>query len=459
MAALIVVHGGAYWTGDDTDAMVVARCQAFAAKGMAVFDIDYRLDGDQGQVPVDWPRADKDNMTWIPTYAYPAVRDTKAAVRWLRANAGKYNVDVNKIAIFGESAGSCSSIAVGMTEEDDYKSELTVAEDPTLATTHLEQSSKVAAVLDHWGSDDMATQLTARDGIVRYTATNAPIAIFHGTADGLVPYENALELEGNYTKTGVAHQLFPLAGQGHGCWNARTAQNQTQDDAGYDFLARILHLDANLNEKEAASRPPPPSASASASATATEVQASAKEGVRCSTCKGPVHSWKTLPVSFHSATERTGPTGLFPAEDMEIIAKFPLVTIEKWQGDMATDPGTNTSLFLWEEDAMIAAAKQIKTRNPATSVIAWFDTLMVYTGWNVDPANTTVNTTFNKGATVNCATGHFRPAEYLEQEGRSLLLRNGSNQLVHNSYGGCHVYDHSQAATRQYVRIPFAFRT
>jgi len=117
---------------------------------------------------------------------------------------------------------------------------------------------------------------------------------------------------------------------------------------------------------------------------------------------------------------------------------------------MATNPFTNESVFLWEEDAMVAAAKQIKQKNPATSVIAWFDTLMVYTGWNVDPKNTTVNTTFNKGATVSCATGHFRPAEFIEQEGRSMLLRNGSNQLVHNAYGGCHVYDHSQAATRQF---------
>eukprot|EP00729_Bicosta_minor_P020928 gene20928-17_t len=140
---------------------------------------------------------------------------------------------------------------------------------------------------------------------------------------------------------------------------------------------------------------------------------SGADSSKCTTCKGPVHSWKTVPVSFHSATERTGPTGVFPESDLEIISKFPLVTIEKWQGDM-------------------------------------FDTLMVYTGWNVDPKNTTVNTTFNKGATVSCATGHFRPAEFVEQEGRSMLLRNGSNQLVHNAYGGCHVYDHSQAATRQF---------
>lgn len=44
---------------------------------MAVFNINYRLTGDQGLVPTGWPATDKDNMTWVPQYAYPAVRDTK----------------------------------------------------------------------------------------------------------------------------------------------------------------------------------------------------------------------------------------------------------------------------------------------------------------------------------------------------------------------------------------------
>jgi hypothetical protein len=77
------------------------------------------------------------------------------------------------------------------------------------------------------------------------------------------------------------------------------------------------------------------------------------------------------------------------------------------------------------------------------------DTLLVYTGWNMDPHNKTVNTTLNPDANAECATGHFRPAEYLETEGRSLLLKNSSNKLALSSFGHCHVYDHSQAAARQ----------
>jgi hypothetical protein len=178
---------------------------------------------------------------------------------------------------------------------------------------------------------------------------------------------------------------------------------------------------------------------------------------QCETCIHPTHSWDTLPVSLHSARDATNALGEFTAADMAVIAKFPLVTIEKWQGALATD-ASNHSVFLWEEDAMVNAARAIKKASPKTSVIVWFDTMLVYTGWNVDASNTTVNTTLNPSADAQCATGHFINAEYLEREGRSLLLRNktkgaaGEPMLAVSSYGHCHVYDHSQAAARDYWR-------
>ena len=57
-----------------------------------------------------------------------------------------------------------------------------------------------------------------------------------------MPYANALELASGYNRTGVTHRLYPLLGKGHGCWNALTAQNQTQDEAGFAFLAKVLKL-------------------------------------------------------------------------------------------------------------------------------------------------------------------------------------------------------------------------
>ena len=177
--------------------------------------------------------------------------------------------------------------------------------------------------------------------------------------------------------------------------------------------------------------------------------------VQCKTCIHPRHSWDTIPVSFHSARDKSNDLGEFTQADMEIITKFPLVTIEKWQGWLAED-SANRSVFLWEQEAMVNAARQIKKASPQTSVIVWFDTMLVYTGWNVDPSNKTVNTTLNPDANAQCATGHFINAEYLERAGKSLLLRNktkdsdGKAMLAITQYGHCHVYDHSQPAARNY---------
>ena len=49
------------------------------------------------------------------------------------------------------SAGGCAAVALGLMRDGDYCDEITVAEDITLATTHLGVSASVAAVVDLWG--------------------------------------------------------------------------------------------------------------------------------------------------------------------------------------------------------------------------------------------------------------------------------------------------------------------
>jgi hypothetical protein len=82
----------------------------------------------------------------------------------------------------------------------------------------------------------------------------------------------------------------------------------------------------------------------------------------CTTCRGPVHSWDTLPVSIHWAISATDARGGFSADQLAVLAKAPLVTIEKWQGSAAVDSATGAPVFLWEEDAWAFAAGQIKVR-------------------------------------------------------------------------------------------------
>lgn len=96
----------------------------------------------------------------------------------------------------------------------------------------------------------------------------------------------------------------------------------------------------------------------------------------CSTCRWPIHSWATIPASVHTSRTDTGPDGGFTQADLADLAKFPLVTIEKWQGQDAVN-GEGERVFLWEEDAWAASIKQIKAVNPNISVVPWMDTMSV----------------------------------------------------------------------------------
>ncbi|MCI9846031.1 alpha/beta hydrolase [Flavobacterium pectinovorum] len=91
--ALIMVHGGGWRSGDKT--MQIPMAQKLAAKGIVTICVEYQLSQEA---------------------KYPAaVYNIKSAVRWVRANAEKYNIDPNKIAISGCSAGGQLAMLVGLT--------------------------------------------------------------------------------------------------------------------------------------------------------------------------------------------------------------------------------------------------------------------------------------------------------------------------------------------------------
>jgi hypothetical protein len=55
---------------------------------------------------------------------------------------------------------------------------------------------------------------------------------------------------------------------------------------------------------------------------------------------------------------------------------------------------------MYEEDAWVVAAKQVKARRPNTTVVVWLDSFRIYTA---DKA-------LNPDLGSACTTGHFRPA-------------------------------------------------
>jgi len=93
---VIVVHGGAWKSGDRAMERPLAR--QLAARGFVTATVGYRL-GPAGRFP-------------------NALFDLKAAVRWLRSNAGAYRLAAARIGAVGASAGGQLVALAGATNGD-----------------------------------------------------------------------------------------------------------------------------------------------------------------------------------------------------------------------------------------------------------------------------------------------------------------------------------------------------
>ena len=204
--------------------------------------------GDYGPQPDGWadgfePIGGMNEDQAQATYA--AGRDAKAAIRWIRANADTYGIHSDYVGVIGGSAGAFITVMIGTANEEDYKEELTVEEDPTLSSTHLEQNSDVNAIVDLWGGHSMLDILKLYDGVERFDPTDAPIQIIHGDEDEVVPFQYGKNLRNIYRNTGVSFEFHPLPGQGHGPWGARVG-GLTLMELSYEFM--LEHLDLRLAE-------------------------------------------------------------------------------------------------------------------------------------------------------------------------------------------------------------------
>ena len=244
LPAVVMIHGGGFTGGSKDHAAMSGMAQQFAERGWVAYSIDYRLAGDHGTLPADYPEvpalaAGQQIDQWAALY--PACRDAKAAVRWVRATASEHSVHPDYIAVVGGSAGSFLALTLGVSEAGDCVDELSVDEDPTLATTNLDQSSEVATVIDHWGGTLILSMLELSGGGTRFDATDAPISIVHGTEDPTVPFSEAERIRAEYEQTGVTYEWLPLEGAGHGAWGV-TVDGQDLAESAVEFVIETQSL-------------------------------------------------------------------------------------------------------------------------------------------------------------------------------------------------------------------------
>jgi acetyl esterase/lipase len=242
--AIVFIHGGG-WSGGSRHAFRMKMEEA-ARRGYVAATVSYRL-------------TQPDKETGKPKEPFPAqIHDCKAAIRWLRAHADEYKIDPQHIGVTGASAGGHLSLLVGLTDKSD---KLEGDEG------HLDQSSRVQAVVNIFGPTDLSICYQSSPGAVGFlkafcagtpedardqylagspiqyvSRDDPPVLTVHGDKDTLVPPAQARILDERMKAAGAKHELMILPEQGHG-FQGDAAKKA--DDAAWDFFAKYLRPSAN----------------------------------------------------------------------------------------------------------------------------------------------------------------------------------------------------------------------
>ena len=202
--AVVIIHGGG-WTGGRRDAAREINIGTnLALNGYVGLSIDYLL-------------ATKTRPTW-PTNLH----DCKTAVRWLRKNAERLQVDPERIGVIGGSAGGHLASLVVLTRPEDGL-------DP--AGPYGEYSCQVRCGVDLYGPAELPTyhdvtmlgstyaeapDLYRRASPVTYVRRDSPpILILHGTADRTVDVSQSRLFAEALRNAGAEHQLLIIPDAPH----------------------------------------------------------------------------------------------------------------------------------------------------------------------------------------------------------------------------------------------------
>lgn len=230
--ALVAIHSGAYAVNGERGFApsyeMTAACKYFASRGWVAITMIYRMDNGQtgaGLAPANWTGRTPLTKGWKggflpgPQAIYPAIRDTKHAIRWLRGQATDFNIDAEAFASAGWSAGACTSVFLASQFESDFTNEMNEATDPTFHTMvpYLSLSSKVSAGVVWAGNGAATDTYDALDGQDRFTATSkTPLAMYRGAKDSTMTPWAQSEIQGKFNATGGHCDLFAVPGHGHG---------------------------------------------------------------------------------------------------------------------------------------------------------------------------------------------------------------------------------------------------
>ena len=226
---LVYVHGGSWVGGDKSDAAPLA--ERMRAHGYLVVSINYHM-----------PPAGR-----FPTM----IEDVKCAIRSLRANAAQYNLDPQRIAAIGSSAGGHLVALLGTA---DTSAGWDVGE-------YLDQSSRVQAVIAMAPITDLRRNfpnldrdlmrnvgfdgeaLVQASPITHVSSDDPPFLLIHGDQDLVSPAEQSKLMYKRLVEMNVPAQLIIVHGAGHDPIDPGRSATPTAEEIYqmiFDFLDMYL---------------------------------------------------------------------------------------------------------------------------------------------------------------------------------------------------------------------------
>lgn len=231
--AIVVIHGGGWIEGDKSSFTsrkhgVPGNIEDFAELGFVAATINYRL-ADEAPYPA-------------------ALDDCKAALRWLRAHAREYNIDVNHIGVFGNSAGGHLALLLGLQDDgptSDRSSlvQAVVSDSGPVDLLYQDERGPLRGVIRRLmggppdGARAAAYKQASPGKLVK--ANVPPLLLIYGVADEQVPVETADEFVLALGKAGVADVTYHrLAYVGHCPYSL--VRLPLMKEAVKDFFMRTL---------------------------------------------------------------------------------------------------------------------------------------------------------------------------------------------------------------------------
>jgi acetyl esterase/lipase len=226
--AVVIIHGGGFNDGDKGKAREINIGANLAFHNYVGMSINYKLRKTKGQV------------TW-PQNLY----DCKTAVRWLRKNAEQLQIDPNRIAVIGCSAGGNLAAMLAVTQSEDRL-------DPT--GPYGEHSARVSCAVDFYGPVDLLNyhdvkmlnktraenpELYRKASPITYVRKSAaPILIVHGMADQTVSVGQSETFAEALKKAGAKYELVVIPDAEHS-FNFQSPQRDLRPVV-FDFLDKHL---------------------------------------------------------------------------------------------------------------------------------------------------------------------------------------------------------------------------